>query len=280
MTIDDDNSVYVGGLPYDATEDSVRRVFDLYGQVVAVKIINDHEVGGKCYGFVTFTNPRSAVDAISDMDGRTIDGRVVKVNEVKTRGMKSNFGRDTFQRNNERVMDLGRGRERGRNYDYDRERSRDRNNERSRDHDQERERGYDRARDLDQTRNRFIDRDRGRDQDRVTEDIEYERERNRGQELGNDLNLDQDHDREIRRTKNHQRSGNKDKDQMSKLLNSISKLGTLDYFSRFLYKVPILRSAVVESIHQGRVKEITIRWKNNWMFQIKSLESFKRRYLT
>lgn len=38
MTIDDDNSVYVGGLPYDADEESIRRVFDLYGHVVAVKV--------------------------------------------------------------------------------------------------------------------------------------------------------------------------------------------------------------------------------------------------
>lgn len=38
MTIDDDNSIYVGGLPYDSTEDSIRRVFDLYGSVIAVKV--------------------------------------------------------------------------------------------------------------------------------------------------------------------------------------------------------------------------------------------------
>lgn len=35
-----------------------------------LQIINDRGVGGKCYGFVTFTNPRSAVDAISEMDGQ------------------------------------------------------------------------------------------------------------------------------------------------------------------------------------------------------------------
>lgn len=34
------------------------------------QIINDRSTRGKCYGFVTFTNPRSAVDAIKDMDGR------------------------------------------------------------------------------------------------------------------------------------------------------------------------------------------------------------------
>lgn len=34
------------------------------------QIVNERGVGGKCYGFVTFTNPRSAEDAIKDMNGR------------------------------------------------------------------------------------------------------------------------------------------------------------------------------------------------------------------
>lgn len=38
MTIDDSNSIYVGGLPYDATEEDLRRAFNFYGNVVAVKV--------------------------------------------------------------------------------------------------------------------------------------------------------------------------------------------------------------------------------------------------
>jgi RNA recognition motif-containing protein len=70
MTMDDGNSVYVGGLPYDITEEAVRRVFSIYGSVLTVKIVNDRSVRGKCYGFVTFSNRRSADDAIEDMDGK------------------------------------------------------------------------------------------------------------------------------------------------------------------------------------------------------------------
>jgi RNA recognition motif-containing protein len=40
MTIDDDRSIYIGGLPYNASEDTLRRVFNLYGSIVAVKVIN------------------------------------------------------------------------------------------------------------------------------------------------------------------------------------------------------------------------------------------------
>lgn len=39
MTLDDESSVYVGGLPYDATEDSLRKTFSRYGSVVAVKVL-------------------------------------------------------------------------------------------------------------------------------------------------------------------------------------------------------------------------------------------------
>lgn len=44
MTIDDENSVYVGGLPYDATEESIRKAFDFYGRVVAVKVYLFHNI--------------------------------------------------------------------------------------------------------------------------------------------------------------------------------------------------------------------------------------------
>ncbi|KAG6497301.1 hypothetical protein ZIOFF_045200 [Zingiber officinale] len=93
MTIDDEKSIYVGGLPYECTQEDLHRAFDLYGAIMDVKvqsinylnasyghvlfyviiqlqIVNDRHVGGKCYGFVTFRNPRSAVDAITDMNGR------------------------------------------------------------------------------------------------------------------------------------------------------------------------------------------------------------------
>lgn len=215
MTIDDDNSVYVGGLPYDATEDSIRRVFDLYGHVVAVKVINDRGVGGKCYGFVTFTNPRSAVDAINDMNGRTIDGRVVRVNEVKTRGGRSNVSRESFRRNSEKG-DRDRSRDRDRDYDHDRYR------DQSRDCDQDRERGYDRGHDHDRARDRFIDRDRDRDrgQDRDMENKqEHDKKRDREWERDRELDGSRDRDREMQRSDDHHKSRDKDKDQALKKVN-------------------------------------------------------------
>lgn len=259
MTIADDNSVYVGGLPYDATEDSIRKAFDLYGRVRAVKIVNDRGVGGKCYGFVTFTNPRSAEDAIKDMNGRTIDGRAVKVSEVKTRNGRSNLGRDNFRRNPESGTDWDRGRDRDRDTNHDRDRfhdrprdrSVDRNQDRDRggnrsdrsldrdrgynrnelsqdrergynrnDRSQDRERGYIRARDIDRTRDHLLNRDKDREHGNV-KDIEQEHVRNHFLERDRDPKSNWHQEREVERTKNHNGSGEKDKDQIFNYSNGL-----------------------------------------------------------
>ncbi|XWS26925.1 hypothetical protein CRYUN_Cryun26dG0072100 [Craigia yunnanensis] len=215
MTIDDESSVYVGGLPYDATEASIRRIFNLYGAVVAVKIVNDHTTRGKCYGFVTFTNPRSAYDAINDMDGRTIDGRVVRVNEVTTRGGRSNFNRDRSRRS-----DWDRGRDRERDHDRDRERYRDRysdrsgERDRSRDIDSGRERGYEHH-DHDRAREYSLDKDHERD---VEDNVQGESmDRIKDWKRDHELNLDQD--MEIAGTNGYHRSVDEDKEQQLKRLN-------------------------------------------------------------
>ncbi|XP_010254265.1 PREDICTED: U1 small nuclear ribonucleoprotein 70 kDa isoform X2 [Nelumbo nucifera] len=231
MTIDDDNSIYVGGLPYDCTEDSLRRVFDLYGSVVAVKIINDREVGGKCYGFVTFTNPRSAIDAINDMNGRTIGGRIVRVNEVKTRGTRPNFNRENFHRDSERDrgLDWDRGRDRDRNYDNEREGYR--NRDRSRDRHLEREREHGRRHDHDRTRDHFLDRDRDRDRDQEENEQVHDRNIDRDREKDRDLDWDRDRDRS---SSGHDRSRDKDKDQQLKKRTSkeLSSNSSDDYYDQ------------------------------------------------
>ncbi|PON39688.1 Splicing factor-like protein [Parasponia andersonii] len=211
MTIDEERSIYVGGLPYGASEDTIRQVFDVYGAVVDVKIVNDRKTRGKCYCFVTFTNPRSAIDAINDMDGRTIDGRVVRVNGVRTRGGRSAFGRENFHRDIEsgRDWDQGRGRVRDREQDYDRDRERyhDRSSDRSREHDRstdydlERERGYEHAYDYDQARDDFLERDR--DQDRYREDNDIKHSRNHDRDWERDRGFNLDGEKEMDRANGH-----------------------------------------------------------------------------
>uniref|UniRef100_A0A0E0CHH0 RRM domain-containing protein n=1 Tax=Oryza meridionalis TaxID=40149 RepID=A0A0E0CHH0_9ORYZ len=70
--VNEETSVYVGGLPYEANEDMLRDAFGRFGTIVSVKVINDQRVRGKCYGFVTFTHADAAQHAISGMDGKCV----------------------------------------------------------------------------------------------------------------------------------------------------------------------------------------------------------------
>ncbi|KAL1189170.1 Glycine-rich RNA-binding protein 8 [Cardamine amara subsp. amara] len=151
MTMDDGNSVYVGGLPYDVTEEALRRVFSIYGSVLTVKIVNDRSIRGKCYGFVTFSNRRSADDAIEDMDGKIIGGRLVRVNEVTTRGGRMDSGQGRFQPRG--GWDKSPDRRSDCTYDRDRYSDRSRERERSQDrrkdhHYTEKERAYEHSHDF------------------------------------------------------------------------------------------------------------------------------------
>ncbi|KAJ7532003.1 hypothetical protein O6H91_14G068200 [Diphasiastrum complanatum] len=112
MTIDDGNSIYVGGLSYESNEDMLRRAFEEYGDIVTVKIVNDRDSGqSRGFGFVTFDNARAAADAINKMDGRTIDGRMIRVDEVKNRLSKA-MGREGNIRWRGRDVRLSKGRDR------------------------------------------------------------------------------------------------------------------------------------------------------------------------
>ncbi|KAB5514234.1 hypothetical protein DKX38_028140 [Salix brachista] len=194
MTIDDDRSIYIGGLPYNASEDTLRRVFNLYGSIVAVKIINNNGPRGKCYGFVTFRNPRSVIDAINDMNGKTIDRRVVRVNGVTGRGGKSNFTEEDIRSH------LERDRERGRDRDYDHDRDKhqqwhgDRSRERDRSwgYDEDSERGYEHTHLHDRAGDGFYGRDRSRERELENNEQEKERKSDKNKEKSHALDGDRD----------------------------------------------------------------------------------------
>ncbi len=78
--------IYVGNLPFSATEDEVRELFSGHGTVHAVKIISDRATGRpRGFGFVDM-DPEEAAAAIAALDGTEFGGRSVRVNEAKERG--------------------------------------------------------------------------------------------------------------------------------------------------------------------------------------------------
>jgi RNA recognition motif-containing protein len=78
--------IYVGNLPYGATEDDLREAFSAFGEVSSVSIIRDKFSGdSKGFGFVSMTDSEAGKRAIADLNGKEFKGRTLKVNEAHSR---------------------------------------------------------------------------------------------------------------------------------------------------------------------------------------------------
>ena len=79
-------NIFVGNLSYTTTEDSLRRLFEQYGEVTSVRIINDRETGrSRGFGFVEMANDDEARAAIAATNARAVDGLTINVNEARPR---------------------------------------------------------------------------------------------------------------------------------------------------------------------------------------------------
>jgi cold-inducible RNA-binding protein len=89
--------LYVGNLPYSATEDELRNLFSQYGEVDRVDVATDRETGrARGFAFVDMANDAGANAAIQSLNGYTMDGRPLKVDEARPRpepeGMRAGRG--------------------------------------------------------------------------------------------------------------------------------------------------------------------------------------------
>jgi RNA recognition motif-containing protein len=77
------SKIYVGNLPFSATEESVRTLFAEYGAVESVALINDRDTGRpRGFGFVEMARS-DAARAIQSLNGQDMGGRPLKVNEAQ-----------------------------------------------------------------------------------------------------------------------------------------------------------------------------------------------------
>lgn len=77
-------NIYVGNLHFDLNEDELKKVFEEYGEVIAVKIITDKISGrSRGFGFVEMVNDDEAKEAIDNLNGTEIKGRKVNVNQAR-----------------------------------------------------------------------------------------------------------------------------------------------------------------------------------------------------
>jgi RNA recognition motif-containing protein len=76
--------LYVGGLSYSTTEDTLRSLFAEYGEIESISAITDRDTGRpKGFAFVEMATDQAAQAAISALNGTTIDDREIKVDKTK-----------------------------------------------------------------------------------------------------------------------------------------------------------------------------------------------------
>ena len=86
-------NIYVGNLAFAATEDDLRSAFEKHGEVTSVNIIMDRETGrSRGFAFVEMADGDGAKEAIEQLDGASIAGRNVTVNEARPRAPRTGGG--------------------------------------------------------------------------------------------------------------------------------------------------------------------------------------------
>jgi hypothetical protein len=89
--------LFVGNLPFSATDQSIKEAFSRCGTVESAKIITDRDTGrSKGFGFVEMSSDAEASDAISKLNGTELEGRAMSVSEAKPQapreGGRGGFG--------------------------------------------------------------------------------------------------------------------------------------------------------------------------------------------
>ena len=80
--------IYVGNLPFSATDAELRELFEQYGSVESVSLITDRDTGRpRGFGFVEMSN--GSAEAIKALHQKEMDGRTLNVNEARPREQRS-----------------------------------------------------------------------------------------------------------------------------------------------------------------------------------------------
>ncbi|XP_037678680.1 cleavage stimulation factor subunit 2 [Choloepus didactylus] len=91
-------SVFVGNIPYEATEEQLKDIFSEVGPVVSFRLVYDRETGKpKSYGFCEYQDQETALSAMRNLNGREFSGRALRVDNAAS------------EKNKEELKSLGTG---------------------------------------------------------------------------------------------------------------------------------------------------------------------------
>jgi len=105
----DEGKLFIGGLSFETNEESLAAAFGKYGTIEKVDVIRDKETGrSRGFGFVKYDNVEDAKDALEAMNGKTLDGRAIRVDEAG-KGGRSRGGFSSGPRGSRFSGSRGRG---------------------------------------------------------------------------------------------------------------------------------------------------------------------------
>jgi cold-inducible RNA-binding protein len=85
--------LYVGNLPFNTTENELQELFSQAGAVQEVMLMQDKFTGkSRGFAFVTMGSEQDAQNAISQINGKTLEGRALTVNEARPREQRPSGG--------------------------------------------------------------------------------------------------------------------------------------------------------------------------------------------
>jgi cold-inducible RNA-binding protein len=89
--------LFVGNLPFQATNADLEDLFSQVGAVASVNVITDKFTGkSRGFGFVEMTTPEEAQQAITRLHGKELQGRALTINEAKPQQERSGERRSSF----------------------------------------------------------------------------------------------------------------------------------------------------------------------------------------
>jgi len=85
--------LFVGNLSFNTTENDLQDAFAAHGSVLEAKLMTDRETGRpRGFAFVTMNSPEEAQKAVDALNGSTLDGRSLTVNEARPKTERSSAG--------------------------------------------------------------------------------------------------------------------------------------------------------------------------------------------
>jgi RNA recognition motif-containing protein len=110
-------NIFVGNLSFNTNEDELRQIFEPFGQVDRVSIMTDRDTGrSRGFGFVEMSSNEDGEKAITALNGSSVGGRTINVNEARPKteraGGGGGGGRDRGDRGGRGGGGGGRGRDR------------------------------------------------------------------------------------------------------------------------------------------------------------------------